>query len=1174
MEELPVPLSYSAEALLAVLEHDVHGEGPAGSWLRAMAAREPEVVASAAPSGGVVALLDAVPAGGPSLSRSAVAREASGHAGVRGEAVARPADVAAVLVAMVRRPEEPSTGVGTKTFRLFVSSTFDDFTVERDLLRRHVWPHLRQLCARRGARFQPIDLRWGVSEEAAVDQQTMNICLGEIERCQRVTPRPDFLVLLGDRYGWRPPPPQVPESEYVALHGWLAENPDAVLPWDDSVPVPSADDLPPSELLDRWYESDGNAVPAERRLRPRTGAYLDRTRWSGVESRLARALRAAATRGPDLPATSRRRYVDSATAQEIAAGALDAADPEQAVCFVRQIDGLPRDAGAWPYVDLTEGRYDDEAATALSALVAAVSERLGEPRVITAEPVAWAAAGPVLGEDYRQTFCTRVRDVLERSILAELDRGTTEPGVGSADPLRHEVAAHRAFAETRREFFTGRTEELARIGRYLLDTGSLPLVVHGEGGTGKSALMAQAVREAEERATATLLFRFVGATPGSSDGRSLLADLCQELASASGEDPEQVATDYADLVKELQVRLAAAARRAPVWLFVDSLDQLAGTAGGGARSLTWVPQTLPEGVRLVLSTRPGDTLDPLRTRAELLPLSGLPTTHGKSLLEQWLASVGRTLQTAQRDAVLAAFERSKGNPLYLRLAFQEASRWVAGDGLPPEELAVGVRGLIEHNLLARLASEDNHGRLLVARALGYLAVSRHGLAEDELTDLLSRDLDLYRAFLLDAYHLPGDLVDAAAGSALRPQDVEPQRWLQYVREAGRIVTEEPWEIFGVLASGAAPRSAEELAALTGVSTARAVRVLSRMAADGVVVSDDLGRWAPATTVTPSEDPGADPSLTWARAYRSANGGSRWAFPSPEPRLPEAAPHDSAAEDEAAVSWLRALAGWRDELDAFLSAVVPARVPGSPGGDALVARPRPGPELPVVLWSRLSFDLAPYLTERRTDAVDLLGFYHRELQDVAADVYADGVDGRTLHGRLADYFGAEADPTGDRSWAGADGVSVRGLAELPFHLTGAERWDDVSETLTDFTFLEQKALHVGVTTRTTEAGEESTLYTGVFALQDDYESALRAMPGGSEEGTTRPRLIVTVVDLGQGPQVRCPHCNTVHPVGRPCEACGVTHRMDDWVGREMACPRSSCGGPLRVNTFVVPGAKVT
>jgi NACHT domain- and WD repeat-containing protein len=76
---------------------------------------------------------------------------------------------------------------------------------------------LRDLCARRAARFQAIDLRWGIREEAALDQQTINVCVGEIQRCQRSTPRPNFLVLLGDRYGWRPPPPEIPAAEFEAI---------------------------------------------------------------------------------------------------------------------------------------------------------------------------------------------------------------------------------------------------------------------------------------------------------------------------------------------------------------------------------------------------------------------------------------------------------------------------------------------------------------------------------------------------------------------------------------------------------------------------------------------------------------------------------------------------------------------------------------------------------------------------------------------------------------------------------------------------------------------------------------------------------------------------------------------------------------------------------------------
>ena len=84
----------------------------------------------------------------------------------------------------------------SRTFRIFVSSTFSDLKEKRNALQKYVFPRLRELCMQHGCRFQAIDLRWGVSEEASRDQQTMRICLEEITRCQRVTPRPNFSCCL------------------------------------------------------------------------------------------------------------------------------------------------------------------------------------------------------------------------------------------------------------------------------------------------------------------------------------------------------------------------------------------------------------------------------------------------------------------------------------------------------------------------------------------------------------------------------------------------------------------------------------------------------------------------------------------------------------------------------------------------------------------------------------------------------------------------------------------------------------------------------------------------------------------------------------------------------------------------------------------------------------------
>ena len=131
----------------------------------------------------------------------------------------------------------------TRTFRIFVSSTFADLKEERNALQKDVFPRLKKLCRENGTRFQPINLRWGVREEAGLDQQTMTICLDEIRRCRTTSPRPNFIVLLGDRYGWRPLPAAIPEEEFQQIVNRVAAGADRA-------------------LLCEWYKRDENAIPA------------------------------------------------------------------------------------------------------------------------------------------------------------------------------------------------------------------------------------------------------------------------------------------------------------------------------------------------------------------------------------------------------------------------------------------------------------------------------------------------------------------------------------------------------------------------------------------------------------------------------------------------------------------------------------------------------------------------------------------------------------------------------------------------------------------------------------------------------------------------------------------------------------------------------------------------
>jgi hypothetical protein len=121
---------------------------------------------------------------------------------------------------------------------------------------------------------------------------------------------------------------------------------------------------------------------------------------------------------------------------------------------------------------------------------------------------------------------------------------------------------------------------------------------------------------------------------------------------------------------------------------------------------------------------------------------------------------------------------------------------------------------------------------------------------------------------------------------------------------------------------------------------------------------------------------------------------------------------------------------------------------------------------------------------------------------------------------------------------------------------------VHDTLTDFRFLEHKAAEVGVEVPGGD-GEGETVYNGVFQLERDFDHALLRIPGGGGAAVARRPLIVTAVDFGDGHVVRCPWCSTMHAV--------TEERKRDWLGREITCPNKECGGPLKVNPFVVERA---
>lgn len=607
----------------------------------------------------------------------------------------------------------------TRIFRVFVSSTFSDLKAERNALQEKVFPRLKELCTQHGCRFQAIDLRWGVSEEAALDQQAMKICLGEVARCQELSPRPNFIVLLGDRYGWQPAPYEIPAEEY-----------DAIIPHTEREE---------KDLLSKWYRRDDNAVHPVYDIQPREGMYEDFNHWEPVEKKILSILRRGVEK-LNLDEDARIKYISSATEQEIYKGALNAPDAREHVfCFLRSIQNLPLDQTAKDFIDLDEdGKQDKESHQRLLSLKKRLLKELpGNVHEYT--NCNWTGNG--ITTDHLDKLCEDAYAELSGVITQEIST------LKKVEPLEQEISAHAAFTEEISRNFIGREEIIKKILAYVQDESKAPLAIFGQGGSGKSALMAHVCeRIAEENLDAIVISRFIGATPASTNIYSLLESLCRQMARAYGKAEDNIPTEFKELVEYFKNKLATSSKEKPLVLLLDALDQLSDAEN--AKLLMWLPYDLPENVKIIVSAlEPSLCFDQLKRRYsedQIVTVGLMEPKEGNNLLDLWLSESKRTLEEKQRMHLL---ERYKGCslPLYMKLAFEEARTWKSYDVEKAQISGRDISGVIRE-FLENLSAESRHGETILKHTVGYLAAAKNGLTEEEMLDLLSLDEDVKDAF--------------------------------------------------------------------------------------------------------------------------------------------------------------------------------------------------------------------------------------------------------------------------------------------------------------------------------------------------------------------------------------------------------------------------------------------
>ncbi len=551
-----------------------------------------------------------------------------------------------------------------KTFRLFISSTFVDFQQERACLNQAIAPRIRQYCQALGYEFQLVDLRWGISTEAALNQQTLPICLDEIKRCKEFSPRPNFLMMLGNRYGWVPLPASMPRSVFAPLF--------AACP-------PAA-----QALLAEWYLLDENALVPEYLLKQREGMYAQQAEWSAVEERI-RAILLSAAQALGYPQDELRFLTNSATAHEIEAG------------FFQQ---SAHSSGS--IVLFRNDNQESDAAQKATALKESVLQNLqAEDAFICLD----------VDDAYLGVFERCITEQVCAYIKKEVDR------------IAHAQQAQDLFAAPapkEKGLFFGRETELAQLQQYVTSAQRDYLLVRGESGSGKTALLNTFLQGCGCKTYCV----FYG--EGHFSLVESLALLCDQLSR----DYHFSLDDAGDTLSERFVcTMQALAPPEPVLIVIDAIEMFYDTAELQAFALL---QPLPQNVKFIISFA-GEmdalfaqqknvlTLPIFRPEDSALALAGILRFHGRA--------IKNTAQQAMLQQALAG----GAMPLRVVLLSNICTRWRSGD--VATTLSHTNDGLVKQ-YFAELSTKRGHDASLLQYALALIAAAPYGVTEDEILGLL------------------------------------------------------------------------------------------------------------------------------------------------------------------------------------------------------------------------------------------------------------------------------------------------------------------------------------------------------------------------------------------------------------------------------------------------------
>ncbi|NDC36274.1 MAG: ATP-binding protein, partial [Synechococcaceae bacterium WB9_2_112] len=288
------------------------------------------------------------------------------------------------------------------------------------------------------------------------------------------------------------------------------------------------------------------------------------------------------------------------------------------------------------------------------------------------------------------------------------------PDLDEADALEREERQHASYRRSRLGVYLGGKRSINQLERWI-DAGQQKILITGESGAGKSALIANWIEVHRQNHPEDVVFaHHLGCSNDASAIRPLLARL---IDTAKQQLPEiygyslSVPQDWWELVAKAVEALQSLGRWAQQnnhrWIWVlDGLDRL---DPDDQQALPWLPLTIPEGVVIMASALECPAREILLERkCKTRTIAPLTAKEQNGLIKQYLGRYTKQLIAELRQTILS--HPLAGSPLFLRVLLEELRQCGRYETLADQlagYLSAGTIDDLYERVLERLEADGN-----------------------------------------------------------------------------------------------------------------------------------------------------------------------------------------------------------------------------------------------------------------------------------------------------------------------------------------------------------------------------------------------------------------------------------------------------------------------------------